>query len=121
MEVHLVVLLVLVRSSDSRQTAVLHTHQKKGGGGAVTGSERRVMNCQLRLGLTRLYMTGQIHSRLPGREGGGQREHRGREEGGQGNVSGRKQDPNIWTSCVWAQPHVISQTRKLKPSEAEFN
>lgn len=53
--------------------------------------------------------------------GGGQREHRGREEGGQGNVSGRKQDPNIWTSCVWARPHVISQTRKLKPSEAEFN
>lgn len=29
MEVHLVVLVVVARSCDSRQTAVLHTHQKK--------------------------------------------------------------------------------------------
>lgn len=29
------------------------------------------MNCQLRLGVTWLYMTGQIHSRLPARWWGG--------------------------------------------------
>lgn len=111
MEVHLVVLVVVARSSDSRQTAVLHTHQKKGGGGAVTGSEGRVMNCQLRLGLTRLYMTGQIHSRLPGREGGGDR---GSIEGGRradrGMLAGENKT-QIYGLPVFGPGHMSSVKR----------
>lgn len=42
----------------------VHVSVARSCGGRRTGSERSVMNCRLRLGVTRLYMTGQIHSRL---------------------------------------------------------
>lgn len=70
----------------------------------MTGGQRRVMNCQRRLALTRLYMTGQIHSRLPGREGG-------KEGGGQGNVSGRKQEV-IYALPVFGPGHVPAVRRE---------
>ena len=84
----------MVRSSDSRQTVVLHTRQK-----AVTGSRWRVMNCQLRLGLTLLYMTGQFHFRLV-------REESRREKGGQENVSGKKKQ--IYGLLVFGVSHMPS-------------
>lgn len=49
----------MARNSDSRRAA---TRNRKKHGGPVTGRRHRVMNCQLRLTLTRLYMSGQIIS-----------------------------------------------------------
>lgn len=55
------------------QPSCTHQEEEEGEEPRRSGDRQRalVMNCQLRLGVTRLYMTGQIHSRLPARGVGG--------------------------------------------------
>lgn len=119
MEVHMVV----VRSSDSRRTAVLHTRKswrnsdrQAAQGDELPASPRSDTALHDR---ANSFQAAREGGREEGRGGEREREHRGREKGGQGNVNGRKQDPNILTSCVRARPRAISQTRKLKPPDTE--
>ncbi|KAF6721970.1 hypothetical protein FQA47_007579 [Oryzias melastigma] len=70
-------------------------------GRPVTGSWNGVMNCRLRLTLTRLYMSAQTHSR------------RSEEKGGEEKVDGGKRDPEISTPRSQTGPSV---TNELKPS-----
>lgn len=44
----------------------VHVAAARSCGGRRTGSERSVMNCRLRLGVTGLYVTGQIQPREEG-------------------------------------------------------